>query len=378
MFAFKFFKEMACTKVWFQLLIICLLCLHARPAKCFDPQLPDISMLRSCKIDKIYQLGDSLSDTGNRMVEDPLDLCGSLPYGQNFFLGPTGRCSDGMLMIDHIALAAGVPLLNPYLKGNANFTHGVNFAVAGSTALSATALGEKDIMLLVTNSTLGIQLEWMSTYFASQCNTDINCTPGSLKHALFMVGETGGNDYNFALAQGKSTQEAKNLVPDVVEIIKDAVRRVIDLGATKVIVPGNFPIGCFPAFLTMFKSKNESAYDQHQCLKELNNFAAFHNEYLQQAIITLQEENPATTIVYGDYYNAFKWLLYNAPHLGIDATSALVACCGSSNVPICSYPEQYISWDGVHLTQKAYSVLSKWLVADITPKLNCALQLVDH
>lgn len=169
-----------------------------------------------------------------------------------------------------------------------------------------------------------------------------------------MVGETGGNDYNFAFAQGKSIEEAKKLVPDVVEIIKDAVRvscpvlhifsfvyliycsfymftfnrlsflmscffliqRVIHLGATQVIVPGNFPIGCFPMSLEMFKSNNKSAYDEHQCLKEFNDFAAFHNKYLQQAIITLQEENPATTIVYGDYYNAFKWLLYNAPHLG--------------------------------------------------------------
>lgn len=66
----------------------------------------------------------------------------------------------------------------------------------------------------------------------------------------------------------------------------------------------------------MFKSNNESAYDKNQCLKELNDFAEFHNKYLLEAIMALQEENPGTTIVYGDYYNAFKWLLYNAPHLG--------------------------------------------------------------
>lgn len=66
----------------------------------------------------------------------------------------------------------------------------------------------------------------------------------------------------------------------------------------------------------MFKSNDESAYDEHQCLKELNDFAEFHNKYLQKAITTLQEENPATTIVYADYYNAFKSLLINAPRLG--------------------------------------------------------------
>lgn len=39
-----------------------------------------------------------------------------------------------------------------------------------------------------------------------------------------MVGETGGNDYNYALVQGKTTEEAHNMVPEVVEIIKNAVR----------------------------------------------------------------------------------------------------------------------------------------------------------
>lgn len=212
---------MASTKVLFKLLIICFLHRHAM---CFDSQLPDIRMLRSCKIDKIYQLGDSLSDTGNRIVEDPLDACGSLPYGENFYRGPTGRCSDGMLMIDHIALAAGIPLLNPYLKGKANFSHGVNFAVGGSTALSSNTLAEKNITILCTNSSLGVQLEWMSTFFDSHCHNGIDCKPGSLKNALFMVGETGGNDYNFALAQGINTEEAQNMVPEVVEIIKNAVR----------------------------------------------------------------------------------------------------------------------------------------------------------
>ena len=38
-----------------------------------------------------------------------------------------------------------------------------------------------------------------------------------------MVGEIGGNDFNFALAQGKPIEEVRNLVPEVVKAIKDAV-----------------------------------------------------------------------------------------------------------------------------------------------------------
>lgn len=93
-------------------------------------------------------------------------------------------------------------------------------------------------------------------------------------------------------------------------------QRVVDLGAAQVIVPGIFPLGCFPSYLTKFKCNDESAYDELHCLKEFNNVIAFHNEYLQQTIITLQKENPHTTIVYADYYNAYKWILYNALELG--------------------------------------------------------------
>ncbi|XP_074365677.1 GDSL esterase/lipase At5g03980-like [Apium graveolens] len=153
-----------------------------------------------------------------------------------------------------------------------------------------------------------------------------------------MVGEIGRNDYSFAFQQGKTFEEAKTLVPEVIDIIKNAVklksfymfRRVVNLGATQVIVPGVFPLGCFPSYLKDFKSNDESAYDEHYCLKEFNDFIAFHNKYLQQTIITLQEEYPRTTIVYADYYDAFKWLLYNAWQLGFDATSTLEGCCGNS------------------------------------------------
>lgn len=57
------------------------------------------------KFDKIYQLGDSISDTGNLIRENPFGPatpCTGPPYGETFFKNATGRCSDGLLMIDYI------------------------------------------------------------------------------------------------------------------------------------------------------------------------------------------------------------------------------------------------------------------------------------
>ena len=82
----------------------------------------------------------------------------------------------GSVLIGHnvfqnlTALAAGIPLLNPYLKDDADFTHGVNFAVGGATALSANGLAEKNIPVTAIDNSLGIQVEWMSNHFSSQCH----------------------------------------------------------------------------------------------------------------------------------------------------------------------------------------------------------------
>ena len=65
------------------------------------PRCIDAQPLKVCNFDAIYQLGDSLSDTGNLIREVPTSTCARLPYGQNFPNNATGRCSNGMLMIDY-------------------------------------------------------------------------------------------------------------------------------------------------------------------------------------------------------------------------------------------------------------------------------------
>ncbi|PSS29084.1 Acetylajmalan esterase [Actinidia chinensis var. chinensis] len=345
--------------------------------------------LEKCNFDKIYQLGDSYSDTGNLIRESPVGSSTPftrLPYGETFFKNATGRCSDGLLMIDYLAIALGLPLLNPYKMTDADFRHGVNFAVAGSTALPVEFLTKKNISSPATNSSLSVQLDWMLTHFDSLCHGKRDCSK-KLENSLFVVGEIGGNDYNYPLIEGKGIELAKSIMPNVIEAIKDAVRRVIDYGAVRVIVPGDFPRGCYPMFLTIFPTNDSTAYDQNRCLKQLNNLTMDHNNRLQEAIEELKKEFPDTVIVYGDYYNAYQWLFRNAPYLGFDEIVIRKACCGiggdynfnfrricgTPEVPVCSDPNQYISFDGIHSTQHAYMLMSGWLIQDILPKLQCTV-----
>ncbi|KAL3381870.1 hypothetical protein AABB24_001791 [Solanum stoloniferum] len=340
--------------------------------------------LRNCKIDRIYQFGDSISDTGN-CKREPLcqshSDCGSHPYGMNFYQSATGRCSDGMIMIDFIALESGLPLLNPYKDQSANFRHGVNFAVAGCTGISAEIMAENKIFnTAFTNSSLTVQLDWMSSHFQT---TDC---PKKLKKSLFLVGEIGGNEFNYGLLQGKTIEELRRMVPVVVQTIIHGVKRVINFGATRIIVPGNFPIGCVPIFLTRFMTDNSNAYDDYHCLKDLNSLSIFFNNHLQQAIDEMKKKHPNITLIYGDYYNAYMWLLQNAVTFGFDKNSLQKACCGTGGgdynynirkrcgfpgVEVCANPNTYINWDGIHMTQEAYKYLARWLIDDMLPQLNC-------
>jgi hypothetical protein len=66
------------------------------------PYASNAKSLKSCGFDAIYQLGDSISDTGNFIQEKPSSVYARFPYGETFFNKPTGRCSNGRLMIDFI------------------------------------------------------------------------------------------------------------------------------------------------------------------------------------------------------------------------------------------------------------------------------------
>ncbi|KAI4969808.1 hypothetical protein ZWY2020_000722 [Hordeum vulgare] len=106
------------------------------------------------------------------------------------------------------------------------------------------------------------------------------------------------------------------------------VQEVIKLGAKTILVPGNFPIGCVPVYLSGNKSYTATDYDQFGCLKWFNAFSQMHNQLLKQEISKLKSQNPGVKIIYGNYYGAFMEFIKNPSRNGID--KPLVACCGGN------------------------------------------------
>ncbi|BAF09280.1 GDSL esterase/lipase At5g03980 [Oryza sativa Japonica Group] len=313
-----------------------------------------------------------------------------LPYGVTVGRA-TGRCSDGYLIIDFLARDLGLPLLNPYLDEGADFAHGVNFAVAGATALNTTALAARRITVPHTNSPL--DLRWFKEFMNSTTSSPQEIRE-KLSKSLVMLGEIGGNDYNYAFLQTwpmdggyslgnvtrmiESVATAVDLVPEVVQSIASAAKEVLDMGATRVVIPGNLPLGCVPSYMSAVNATDRAAYDARGCLVALNLFAALHNAWLRRAVGELRRAyRGAAVVAYADYSAAYAATLDGAAALGFDERRVFRACCGKGGggaygfdvramcgapgTAACADPGRYVSWDGVHLTQRAYGVMAELL-----------------
>jgi hypothetical protein len=131
-----------------------------------------------------------------------------------------------------------------------------------------------------------------------------------------LLGDIEGNDIGYPLSQGKSIQEVKSYVPFVTRAQIMATRELIKLGATRVIIPGSSPIGCYPYILTARYTHDPDAYDDLGCLKDVNEIIKLKNNDLQQAIKNLVAEFPNISIYYGAFDEGVLSILHQTKNLG--------------------------------------------------------------
>nr|GLL24160.1 GDSL esterase/lipase At1g28570-like [Ipomoea trifida] len=180
----------------------------------------------------IFAFGDSLTDVGNLVIlnDNPnSSLISNPPYGETFFHHPTGRCSDGRLIIDFIAEYYGLPYMPPsaavMMNGGINGSDiegGVNFAVVAAAAVDSAFYEERGIINTNTNRSLRVQMGWFKELLPFFCGTPSECQE-KLKSSLFVVGPLGSNDYRNGLKQGKDIKEIISYVPVVIGAISAAI-----------------------------------------------------------------------------------------------------------------------------------------------------------
>ncbi|TVU39093.1 hypothetical protein EJB05_12497, partial [Eragrostis curvula] len=336
---------------------------------------------------RIFSLGDSIIDSGNYVhsVGNSSSKYKEAPYGMTYFKHATGRMCDGRVLIDFYAQALQLPLIPPNLPENASglFAHGANFAVLGATALPPS------IYKVLNHSVstpwcLGVQYGWFDHMLKRIAPGD-DARRRLLEESLIVLGEIGSSDYISWFKAGRSREEAKDLIPMVVSAISTFLEWIVQWGAKVAVIPNNFPIGCFPLFLNKFHSHEPKDYDEHGCLRWFNDFVLAHNNVLFHEVTRLQGQYPGVKLIYADYYNATMELIKNPGRFGID--DPLVACCGgdgpyhasadcNNKAKVWGDPGRFVSWDGMHMTEKAYEIIAKGVLrgpfANPPLLLNCS------
>ncbi|CAL4966097.1 unnamed protein product [Urochloa decumbens] len=355
--------------------------------------------VRQRRFESMFSLGDSYADTGNGPVvfgwHGIANPVMRPPYGSTFFRRPTGRNCDGRLPIDFLAESMGLPLVPPFLARNGtaarSFRRGANFAVGGATALDTTFFHRWDPPggnVFPLNTSLAVQMQWFESLKPDLCATPKECKD-LFSRSLFFVGAFGANDYLLSLAANKSIHQVRTYVPDVVRTISKAVQRLLQHGATTVVVPGVIPVGCAPPVLVTFADPDPAAYDARTgCLKAINDLAAHHNALLRESLRELQAKQhrrPAEVggadIVYADFFTPVIDMVTSPAKFGFEGDVLTLCCggsgrfnynkrvfCGDPGAVRCRDPSARLFWDGVHLTEAAYRYIAAgWLSSIKSP-----------
>ncbi|KAJ4806433.1 GDSL esterase/lipase [Rhynchospora pubera] len=347
---------------------------------------PHVSVSVGCYT-RIFSFGDSLTDTGNYLRifgNVSRSTAARLPYGESYFHHPTGRWSDGRLLLDFIAEDIGLPFVPPYLGGNSTgyFRHGANFAVGGATALNHSIFHEMGVPVETRAGFLAIQVQWFKELLTVLC-LESDCRE-VMDNAFFFVGEMGINDYNTFNAAAVPFAEIKDYVPGVINAIASAVRDLIELGAKTIAVAGVIPLGCTPSYLTILQTEKVEEYNLTTgCLNWINEFSQYHDQLLFDELDRIGDTYPDVTIIYADYYGPYMNMIQSPRQHGLKET--IVSCCGGGGPynfalsPSCGaegsslckeLPSQYVSWDGLHLTDAAHKIIAQLVHSKLSCKLN--------
>ncbi|GAV57343.1 LOW QUALITY PROTEIN: Lipase_GDSL domain-containing protein, partial [Cephalotus follicularis] len=311
--------------------------------------------------ESIFNFGDSLSDTGNFLLSGALafPVIAKLPYpayyhaAMPFFHSPKRYEAD----YEGVRLPLEDPVVVTLLVEL--FTMKRILIDSGSSA---------DILYKHAFDQLRIpadQLKPIKTPLVGFAECD-----NYFKKSPFIVGEIGGNDYNYPFFVGESIKQLRNSVP-----LTKATSSLIEEGAVELLVPGNLPIGCLCVYLTLFKSPNKSDYDQRNgCLKAHNGFSKYLDNQLKKGLETLRQKYPRANIIYADYCHADMPFFHSPKRYGF-YSGTLRACygggpynfnnsarCGHIGSKACQNPSSYANWDGIHLTEAAYRVIAMGLV----------------
>ncbi|XVE73767.1 hypothetical protein DITRI_Ditri11bG0144100 [Diplodiscus trichospermus] len=329
-----------------------------------------------CEFEAIFNFGDSNSDTGGYWAAFPAQ---SEPFGMTYFKKPSGRQSDGRVVVDFLAEALGLPFISPYLQSiGSDFRQGANFATLGSTVLFPKTPSPSTGMINPFH--LAIQLDQMK-HFKAKVVEEFHSgnekgstklpSPDIFGKSLYII-YIGQNDFTSNLTD-LGIEGVKKDLPMVVSQIVATVKELYGLGGRTFFVLNLAPIGCYPAFLVKLPH-NTSDLDEFGCLISYNKAVVDYNLMLKENISQTGGVLPNASLIYVDTHAVLLELFQHPTSHGLRYGTK--ACCGSGGgaynfhqevycgntkvikginltASACNDPYNYVSWDGVHATEAA-------------------------
>ncbi|KZV15267.1 hypothetical protein F511_27549 [Dorcoceras hygrometricum] len=320
-----------------------------------------------CAFSGIYNFGDSNSDTGSFSAAL---LPVASPNGRTFFGKPSGRFSDGRLIIDFIAENLGLQYLPAYLDSfGVDFRHGANFASAGSTIQRVCV----NTCMVYNPFSLDVQLLQFEQFQLRSIETNRQGSE-SFSRALYTI-DSGQNDLTAGIGSSRNMEEVKADIPRILDQFSVALEKLYKLGARAFWIHNTGPIGCLPYFVVGHRTADRSNTDSNGCIKSYNEVAQEFNKQLKDRIIDLRSQLRDAILIYVDIYSVKHSLISNRNNngfrhpLGYCCGRLVVVGCGGKTMwngtevygNSCRNPSEYISWDGTHYTEAA----NKWISSRI-------------
>ncbi|CAA6665912.1 unnamed protein product [Spirodela intermedia] len=287
-----------------------------------------------CDFLAIFNFGDSNSNTGG--------------FWATFFGRPSGRASDGRLVIDFLTQALGIPFLSPYLQSiGSNYTDGANFATLVSTVMLSNT---SQFVTGISPFSLAIQLSQMKQFKVRVL--ELAYKEDIFGRSLYTL-DIDQNDFTSNLA-AVGSDGFKQYLPQVVDQIAWTIRDLpgVEPGARRV-------LPCVPLEPGIFD------LDEHGCVVSYNDAVEQYNILLKEALRRTQSSLAGATVVYADTH-AVKLELFRHP---ADHGTAVTATA-------CADPQNYVSWDGIHATEAANKLVATAILGG--SYLDPPFRLADH
>ncbi|XP_065851489.1 GDSL esterase/lipase 5-like [Euphorbia lathyris] len=314
----------------------------------------------------LFIFGDSTVDAGNNnyIQTSPNNRADLNPYGQNgFFPGPTGRFSDGRLLIDYIAEYAKLPLIPPFLQPSADYSHGANFASGGGGVLPETNQG-----LVIDLPTQLKNFKEVKKSLKEKLGEEE--AEEIIEEAVYFI-SIGSNDYLRGYLGNPEMQQ--KYLPEVyigmvIGNLTNSIQELYQMGARKFAFLSLCPLGCLPVMRALNPKAEEGA-----CFEAASSLALAHNNALKAILTSLEYLLKGFKYCNSNFYIWLHDRITNPSKYGFK--DGVNACCGSGayrgtyscggkhelEFELCEKADEHVWWDSYHPSERIHEHFAKTL-----------------